>query len=301
MKLKGLIFDISRFSLHDGEGIRTTVFIKGCPLRCIWCHNPESQSYEIQLQYDESKCIHCLECVKQCPNGVHQFISNQHIINYNRCNHCGACYKACPSGALTSVGRWATVEEILNEVEKDKIYYERSGGGLTLSGGEPMSKIDFTLALLKESKSRGISICMETSGYAKVENFEKVLPFVNLFLFDYKETSEENHKKLTGVSNRLILSNLDYLYNNGALIILRCPIIPEINDSISHFEGIAQLTKKYPNLLKIQLMPYNNLGLSKNKKIGCPDYFKGRLPTEEEKKNWINILKELGSNSVEIG
>lgn len=297
----GIVFDISRGSLHDGPGIRTTVFFKGCPLRCKWCHNPESQSYEPQLSYNDSKCIRCKACEAVCPEKIHQFIDGRHNVDYSRCKLNQECIHKCPAGALSVIGKRMAAHEVMAEVLRDKKFYDKSGGGLTVSGGEPTAQLEFLLELLSMARHEGISTCIETCGYAKREAFEKVLPLADCFLYDYKLTDSEKHAEFTGVPNDLILSNLEYLNGEGASIILRCPIIPGVNNDEAHFKGIAEIFKRLPLIQEVQLMAYNNWGSSKNRNIGHLCYFQGDNPSEEDKDLWVQAMKELGCEKVKIG
>ena len=267
-KEEGIVFDIQRCSMHDGPGIRTTVFLKGCPLSCQWCHNPESQSFEPQLGYMEEKCILCRRCESACKEGVHCFEGGRHIVYHNRCIAAGTCVDVCPTGALKLYGKKISIQEIMQVVMRDKSYYEQSGGGITLSGGEPLAQISFSKGLLKAAKSAGIHTCIETSGYAPTKSVMEILPFIDYFLFDYKVTGEECHKKYTGVGQKLILENLRIIYESGKKILLRCPIISGVNDNQEHFEAIKALKLKYPNLEGVEYLPYHDLGKSKAEAIG---------------------------------
>lgn len=268
MKKSGIVFDIQRFSLHDGPGIRTTVFLKGCPLRCMWCHNPESWSREPQLMFYKEKCVQCLECIRSCSKSVHLLKQGKHVLDYQKCDACGECIAHCAYGALKLSGGEMDVDTILKEVIADKSYYENSGGGLTVSGGEPMLQFPFLEALLVEAKKLGLHICLETSGFARKELFARIAGNVDLFLYDIKHINDEKHKKYTGVSNQIILDNLDYLYRMGAKIRLRCPLIPGVNDTDEHIGGIAALARKYPKLTGVELLPYHDMGKGKWNQIG---------------------------------
>ncbi len=265
--MAGIVFDIQRCSMHDGPGIRTTVFLKGCPLSCLWCHNPESQKGNAQVALFLDKCALCGCCEKLCECGAHK-VGEEHNYIREKCISCGRCVDACPTNALKLYGYETTAEDVVRIVKKDEMYYKNSGGGVTISGGEPFFQYEFLKELLILFKSEGIHTCVETSGFVRREILEDIAPFVDMFLYDYKATGEGTHKKLTGVSNSLIMSNLKYLYDMGKEIVLRCPIIPNCNDSDEHFEYIAKMEKDMPNLCGIEILIYHNLGVNKAKAVG---------------------------------
>jgi len=288
---KSLVFNIQKFSINDGPGIRTTVFLKGCMLNCLWCHNPESKSPKPQLMFHEQRCIGCGSCLKVCPNGVHTMGENgEHLIDRTKCTACGKCAEACV-GALEIVGKEMTVEEVLKEVIKDKVFYDNSGGGMTVSGGEPLMHPEFTLALFKAAKEKGLHTCMETCGCVKWDIIEAMVPYVDLFLWDVKETDSERHKEYTGVSNELILENLHKLNAAGGKIVLRCPIIPGYNDRTEHLQAIGALAEELENVQRVDVEPYHPLGKSKSEGLGKTYPLEElTFPAEEVVKAWIAVI-----------
>ncbi len=302
MKESGIIFDIKKSAIHDGPGIRTTIFLKGCALNCIFCHNPEAISPQPQLLFNQNKCVHCFACVQACPNKVHKNRDGKHILIRELCQACGRCVEECLYGALEIIGKDTNIEDIIKEIEKDRDYYDNSGGGVTLSGGDPLFQFEFALALLQTLKESNIHTCLDTNGCASKDKYENILPYVDLFLFDYKATCPEKHKEITGISNKIVLDSLDFLYKSKARIILRCPVIPGINDSKEHFRGIADLSKKYPELVGIEIMAYHALGKDKAEYTGREYKLKGLKTTDEQTKNkWINILKDMKCIKAAIG
>lgn len=286
MGKKGLVFGIQHFSIHDGEGIRSNVFLKGCPLRCLWCHNPEGLSKRIGIQYIKNKCRGCGRCGYIFKNMHDLYIkSEKEKEEYER---------LCPYGALELVGKWMSITEVIDDVMKDLRFFKKSNGGITVSGGEPMLQYEFTLELLKEAKRQGIQTAMETSGFAPLEHYQEVLPYVDEFLWDYKETNDEKHKEFTGVSNKKILENLDALYAQGARIVLRCPIIPGLNDTKEHFQGIAMRSSQMEQLKGVELMPYHKFGVAKDIRIGRMKQKEYEVPSKELKELWERQIQEFG-------
>ncbi len=300
MGKSAVIFNIQKFCINDGPGIRTTVFFKGCPLDCAWCHNPESKIVTQELMYDAKKCIGCGKCMSVCPMGCHSINEEgMHEPDRKNCVVCGKCAEVCYAEALEMAGYEKTVDEVIAEVMKDEIFYQNSGGGLTVSGGEPMAQFGFVYELLKAAKGRGLHVCMETCGFSSEENYRKIAEYVDIFLFDYKLTDPDEHEKYTGQKNELILSNLRMLDSIGAKIVLRCPIIPGINDNDAHFGAIAALANELDNVLEINVEPYHPLGSGKAAMLG-KEYKIGDIsfPEEETVKGWIEKIK--ANTSVEV-
>lgn len=289
---KGLVFDIQRFSIHDGPGIRTTVFLKGCPLRCVWCHNPESLEREPEVSFVAAKCIGCGFCFRACGRGGHVMEDGRHALLRAKCVRCGGCVAQCPTQALEVIGKKMAVSEVLAEVLRDKPFYETSGGGMTLSGGEPLSQFGFSHALLLAAKGEGLHTCVETSGYGPMKRFLALLPVVDLFLWDYKETDPKKHKRVTGVSNSGILANLRAMDAAGASVILRCPIVPGHNDREEHFAGIARLANDLRNIREIHVEPYHPLGKAKSERLARPPTMPDvAFPEESTVAKWVAAVQ----------
>jgi len=297
--MDGCVLSIERCSLHDGPGLRTTVFLKGCPLSCLWCHNPESKSFKPELYYFAEKCNLCGLCGTICE---HHCVNEEHLINRKNCNACGKCVAACPQSAFEIKGTIMQVPDVMAEVLKDVRYYKSSGGGMTVSGGEPLAQFNFTLELLRLAKQNGIHTCIETSGHAPTERMLALLPYVDLFLFDFKEIDDNNHKKFTGVSNRLIMDNLRAIDAAGAKTILRCPIIPTCNDRDEHFSAVAELACSLQNITEINIMPYHPMGASKAVRAGLeyPIADVG-FPTDEQIASWLQAVSSKTEVTVKKG
>jgi len=301
MSETGTILSILRFSLDDGPGIRTTVFLKGCALSCQWCHNPESKNPTPELAFFAEKCTRCGACAKVCPTQAHTFTINTHILDRDKCNNCGLCAAACLFDALKLSGEAMDAQTVMTEVLKDKHYYASSNGGLTVSGGEPLYQPTFLFELLTRAREQNIHTCIETSGHASRKVIDKIFPLVDYFLFDIKAGEQVRHKTLTGVENSQLLSNLDYLYQRQANIEIRCPMVAGMNDTQADLQHLVLLEKKYPKLKAITLMPYHNIGNAKYHQYG----FDNSLPTlpntsEETKAEWMKTLQEMGSTKIRL-
>ncbi len=269
--MKLLVSDIQRFCMHDGPGIRTVVFLKGCPLRCAWCHNPETQKASSELLYYHKKCIGCGMCTKVCPNHVHTVSQKgEHEIRRELCTVCGKCAAECPAGALDISGKPYTIEELMTEIEKDRAFYGNEGG-LTISGGEPFMQADGSIALLRACRDAGISTAVETCGQFNSDIIPKLIPLVDLFLWDVKDTDSIRHKNYTGVSCEHIQSNLRKTDSLGGKTLLRCIIVNTVNNDETHYKHLRELKNSLNNCVGIEYIPYHAYGGAKALFIGQPD------------------------------
>jgi pyruvate formate lyase activating enzyme len=303
--LTGKVYDIQGFSIQDGPGIRTTVFLKGCPLRCPWCHSPESQSFQSQLSWISMRCIgveKCGNCNRACPqqglspgeikkHAVTEENIQQILIERGLCGSCGSCAAVCYPKALTICGTNYTGDDLTERVSKDIPFYENSGGGVTVSGGEPLCQPEFTLQFLIRLKERGIHTALDTTGYVSYDIFERVLPYTDLFLYDLKHMNGDIHKTVIGVDNGLILENARRLARDGGKIQIRIPVIPRFNDSLEVIEETGAFCKSLKDAVTvIQLLPYHNLGVMKYQRISGAEKVLEAAPPSDEK---IALLKRI--------
>lgn len=298
-RISGRVFDIQRFSLHDGPGIRTTVFLKGCPLRCIWCHNPEGLSPHSQIMFDPARCIGCGECVSVCGAGAHISEDGKHMIDRKKCVSCGECAKVCPTGAIEIAGVEMTVSEVMSQVIRDKKYYAENGG-ITLSGGEPLMQPSFSAALLEACRENGIGTAIETSAHAGCGEFRSVVRFADIVLLDLKLADDESHRKYTGVTREKIEKNTKILSDEGIPVILRCPIIPGINDSEKHLAFAAKEAEKIGTVREIHIEPYHSIGISKNSLLGTEAAFSAPSMSSERAEDLAALLRSMTDITVKV-
>jgi pyruvate formate lyase activating enzyme len=300
---RGVVFNVQRFSIHDGPGIRTTVFLKGCPLRCEWCSNPESMRLSPEIIARDIKCIRCGKCVEACPQQAITLVEDNRIIQWEKCNYCMKCAEVCPSGAIEAVGRYMSVDEVLDTVGRDASYYRRTGGGMTLSGGEPLVQWQYALKLLQEAKKRGFHTTLDTSGYADWEVLDEVLNYTDLVLYDVKHLDSERHREATGVPNERILDNLRKTVGKAATMVwVRYPVIPQFNDTDEEIEELCRFVlAEVPSVEKLSLLPYHKFAETKYGATGREYPYKG-IPLQTEER--IGDLKKLAESQglrVDVG
>jgi len=292
--MEALIFNIQKFSIHDGPGIRTVVFFKGCPLKCPWCANPESQSTTYEILWDHSKCLHCSRCVSVCAAGCLSFEKEVLHFQPKECSGCLDCVKACPGTALDLAGKKMTLEQVLSEVYKDQDFYEESQGGVTLSGGEVFSQPVFVNALLKQLKAKHIHTCLETCGYTSGEVFAQTIQNTDLLLYDLKHYDPEIHQRYTGADNTLILNNLAYALKQNVPVIIRIPVIPGFNNSLNDAQKFAKLLVT-TGVKKVELLPFHQFGQNKYTLLNRPYlYEKEKNIAPEALETYRNILTQAG-------
>ena len=294
-KQEGKIFNMQRFSIYDGPGIRTIVFFKGCPLKCDWCSNPESQDPLVQIMFNEKNCIECGKCEKNCPVGAIDMLRPGRI-DREKCTSCGVCADNCYPGGLVKSGEETTVEKVMAELKKETIQFRRSGGGVTLSGGELLMQPEFAIELLKACKSMGWHTALETTGYASEDTINKIMPWVDLVLLDIKHLNDEKHKKYVHVSNEIIVKNAKKIAATGKELIIRVPVIPQFNCDENSISDIAKFAKSLNAVKHIDLLPYHKLGANKYENLGL-DYTMGqeiKTPDEDTMNNFKKIVEDYG-------
>ena len=294
--MKARIIEIKRFAVHDGDGIRTTLFLKGCPLKCVWCHNPEGICAAPQLSYMKEKCIGCGECLAVCAAGAHSVKDGLHVFEREKCVGCGKCEEVCLGGALKFYGREMSVDELLPLLLEDKEFYENSGGGVTLSGGECLCHADFCAELLKKLKEQGIHTAVDTCGMVSRAAIDKVIDFTDVFLYDVKAVDPETHKKCTGQDNALILENLKYIDSRGKKIEVRFPYVPDYNSDQT--EKIGELLATLKNLTAVRVLAYHKYAGSKYASLEMENTLPERMPTDEEMQSVKSKLINYGLRVV---
>ncbi len=299
--MKGIVFDIKRYSIHDGEGLRTTVFLKGCPMHCLWCHNPESQQLEPQMVWYENRCISCFSCVDSCKFNAINVDSDKRIeISAKLCSLCGECVKVCPTNAIEMIGKEYEAKQLTKEILKDELFFE-DGGGVTISGGEPFVQYDFLMEILSLLHNEQLNIALDTSGYTSKDKLLSSIECVSLFLYDLKIMDSKKHKAYTGVDNRIILDNLKTLDENGAKIAVRIPVIPTINNDNENIEKTIDFLLKLKNIVSVDLLPFHNMMTDKYKRLKMP-YLLGDIAKPDD--NEMEKLKkefQLAGFQVNIG
>ena len=289
--MTGIILETAHFSVHDGPGIRSVVFLKGCPLRCLWCHTPESQSGALELRYQEERCLHCGSCRR---------LYQQLPLSGLSTEQCQLA-ASCPVNALKTAGRTVSAAEVISEIESQRIFFLESGGGMTISGGEPLFQADFSLKLLQLAAERNISSCIETCGFGDFEHLLRFLPYTEIFLFDCKATDSTLHRKLTGVDNRKISDNLRRLSAAGGRIHLRCPLVPGINDQPEHLLKIAALAEELSGIEAIHIEPYHPMARGKYAELQRPfAHLPSEFPTEEQIQTWVRTISAHTAKPVEL-
>ena len=261
--MQGIVTNVQRFSIHDGPGIRTTVFVKGCNLRCFWCHNPETLAPKPELQIFLERCIGCGECFKVCPQGAHVLEGDQHLFKRELCTGCGTCADTCYAEALVLVGEVKTVDDVVEEILRDKAFYETSSGGVTISGGEPLLQRDFTYEILERCKAEGIHTAIESAVNFPWQHVASVLPVVDMIMIDIKHMDSDKHRECTGVPNERILANALKLGQQPQPMIVRTPIVPGVNDNVDDIRAISEFLLKLPNLEMYELLAFHPMAASK--------------------------------------
>jgi pyruvate formate lyase activating enzyme len=300
MDIEGIVFDIQGFSIHDGPGIRTLVFLKGCHLRCPWCSNPESQRFEPELFFHPERCIGCHKCLQICPQGAIRILDGNLSFNRSLCQNCGKCSRVCYAEARVMKGRQMTADQVVEEVLKDDLFYLNSGGGVTLGGGEPLAQADFAAEILMKCKKKGLHTTIETAGYVPWPQIEKVLPYTDLFVYDVKHMDPGKHSNIIGVDNQLILANLERLLGANKQVVACTPLIPGFNDTVRQIRAIARHVGRL-GIGEIHLLPYHRFGAGKYHLLGSPYPFQGKEELSEKKGEALKESATLEGLCVKFG
>jgi len=293
LETKGLVFDIKKYAIHDGPGIRTTVFFKGCPLQCQWCHNPESRKGQSEFVFRNNRCLRCGQCVDACPSEAISLDGDHPVTDTEICRLCGECIDVCPAGARQIIGEQMAVSEVVAEIERDVIFYDQSGGGVTFSGGEPLMQPDFLVALLNQCRRLNIHTAVDTSCYAEQGIVKMAAERAELFLCDLKHMDNEMHERFTGVGNNLILDNIRLISQAGNKIVIRVPIIPGFNDDPTNIEETGNFAASLQGVGRIDILPFNRAGIEKSARLtGEFDSMQLRTPDEEHMNLMAQSLKK---------
>lgn len=291
----GIVFDIKKYSINDGPGIRTTIFLKGCPLHCEWCHNPESQSPRPEMIIRPGRCDLCGACLDACQHGAITWSLAGPLTDRETCQRCGECAQVCYSEARQMAGRRMSLDEVLTEIRQDQAFYEESGGGVTLSGGEPLFQKDFSLAILKACRKQDIHTVLDTCGHASWQAFEQIAPFVDLFLYDLKAIDPIKHLQTTGQSNERILENLERLSGSGASLLVRIPVIPGVNTDEYEMGRIGAFLSSLPQPPPVELLPYHNIAEAKYAGLDIPYALPDlQPPTADQMEAFAGLLRNFG-------
>lgn len=296
----GIVFNVEKYAIHDGPGIRTTVFFKGCPLRCWWCHNPEGQSQRFELVYRQGRCNGCSECISKCSTGAISYLPERLAINRKHCTICGACAGKCSTEALSLVGEKMNVEQVMTIIEKDMPFYGESEGGVTFSGGEPLQQPDFLEAVVNECAKRKIDTVLDTCGYAPAKIVDRFLSKISLFLYDIKIFDSAKHQKYTGVSSELILENARRIASSGARLSVSIPIVPQINDDEENIERTGKFLASLKKVEWVSLLSYHKMGVDKYENLGKPYRLKDTKTPSHQRMQMIKEKLEAFGLDVRV-